>query len=93
MMKKDMEMEDMEMDSETEKEESKYGKFEEYEIKCAADAVREVEELKNNPEKLKYVKEYMKHEADVLTKSLGSISSIADLKQVRNKKFGKKEEE
>lgn len=69
-----------------EKDDPKYGKYEEYEIKCAADAVKEVEELKMDPEKLKYVQEYLKHEAEEMSKAAESISSLDDLKKVIKKK-------
>jgi hypothetical protein len=84
-------MMDMGMDQKEapEKDDPKYGKFDEYEIKCAADAVKEVEELKRDPEKLKYVQEYLKHEAEETSKAAEAISSIDDIRQVLKKKQAK----
>ena len=60
-----------------EKEKSKYGKFEEYEIKSAARTIVEAEEIKQDKEKMKYVKECLKEKAESSKKA---YMSIADMK-------------
>lgn len=73
-----------EMDSESSKEESKkYGKYGEWEIECAAKTLHEAEEIKSDPEKLKYVKAYMEQK---LVDTKKTITSIDELKALAKEK-------
>lgn len=63
------------------KEEKKeYGKFEKWEIESAARTLVEAEEIKADPEKMKYVKMCMKKKYGAAKKA---IESIDDLKSLR----------
>jgi len=77
------------MDGELETEDPKYGKFDEYEIEHAAEVLKEAEQIKADPEKMKYVKMCMEHEMEEMKTAMSSISSIEDLKTVRQKKVSK----
>ncbi len=73
-------------DKEKEKE---YGKYEDYEVEGWARTIMEAEEIKNDPEKMKYAKMCM----DKKMKAMESAySSIADLRK-KAKELSSKDEE
>lgn len=78
-----MDMMEKEMPGEEKEEKSEYGKYQEYEIKSAVRCLQEAEEIKADPEKMKYVKMCMKEDLAGLKKSLKSISSLDDVRQAR----------
>lgn len=83
----EIEIEEKEMENESSKEESgEYGKYEEWEIKSAARTLEEAEEIKADPEKMKYVKMCMEKKIKSVQKAMAQISSIADLKAIGKKK-------
>lgn len=71
----------------SEPEEKKYGKFEEYEVEQAARTLEEAEEIKADPELMKYVKMCMEDKVKSVQKAMEGISSIKDLKAVAKKKL------
>jgi len=81
-----MEEKSMPLGSEKEKEDSKYGKYEEWEIESAARTLKEAEEIKADPEKMKYVKMCMEHEMGEMKKAYDSISSIDDIRKIAKSK-------
>ena len=64
---------------------SPYGKYEEYEIKNAADTLMEAELIKKDADKMKYVQMCI----DKKMSALKEISSIDELREVRKKKTEK----
>lgn len=61
-----------------EKKKKKYGKFEDYEIEGAARTIQEAEEIKADPEKMKYVAKCLKEKASAAKKAVTSIQDIRD---------------
>ena len=61
-----------------ENKKKKYGKFEDYEIESAARTIQEAEEIKADPEKMKYVSTCLKEKADAAKKAVKSIQDIRD---------------
>lgn len=61
-----------------EKKKKKYGKFEDYEIESAARTIQEAEEIKSDPEKMKYVAKCLKEKASAAKKAVTSIQDIRD---------------
>lgn len=57
---------------------SKYGKFDEYEIKDAARTIQEAEKIKADPEKMKYVKMCMKKDLEASKKAYKSLDDIKE---------------
>jgi hypothetical protein len=66
------------------KENKKYGKFEDYEIESAARTIQEAEEIKADPEKMKYVAMCLKDKCKAAEKAVKSIKSIKDIKDAGN---------
>lgn len=60
-----------------EEKEKKYGKYDEWEIKCAVDTLLNAEEIKKDSEKMAYVKPLLDEKMNNLSKA---ISSLSDLK-------------
>lgn len=75
----------MEIEMESDSEDKKYGKYEDYEIECAARTLQEAEEIKADSEKMKYVKQYMEESLGNMKKAIGSISSTDDIRKARQK--------
>jgi hypothetical protein len=63
------------------KQPKKYGKFEYFEIESAADAIIRAEEIKADPEKMKYVKECLKKRGEATEKAVSSIDEIRQARQ------------
>jgi hypothetical protein len=63
--------------------EKKYGKFDEWEIKCAVDDLIKAEEIKNDKEKMKYVYPLLQEK---LGKTKAAIDSLEKLKSVAKEK-------
>ena len=61
---------------EVEKEDSKYGKFKEYEIKDAARTIIEAEEIKKDKEKMKYVKICLENKSEAASNAIKTIADI-----------------
>jgi hypothetical protein len=57
-------------------EKKKYGKFENYEIEHLADKMIEIEECKNDKEKMKYVLECLEEKKKGAKKSITSIEDL-----------------
>ena len=77
------------------KKETKYGKYEDWEIKGAADTLSEAEEIKADPEKMKHVEAHMNEKVAHTKKALGNIKevgSIDELKEIRKSKLKKSSE-
>lgn len=68
---------------EEEESEKEYGKWDKWEIESAARTIIEAESIKADKEKMKYVAECMKKQADGMKKA---ISSLDELKAVAKKK-------
>lgn len=66
------------MSENMEKKKSKYGKFDEYDIKNAARTITEAEEIKADEEKMKHVAECLKEKAEASKKAVNSIQDIRD---------------
>lgn len=64
-------------------EEKEYGKFDKYEIECAVDTLLRAEEIKADAEKMAYIKPLLEKKVSSMKKT---ISSISELKAVRQKK-------
>lgn len=60
-----------------------YGKYDKWEIESAMRTLIEAEEIKKDKEKMKYVAECMREQADKMGEV---ISSLDDLKKLANKK-------
>ena len=73
----------MEIEISSEKKEKKYGKYDEYEIKGAADTLIRAEEIKADKDKMKYISECMKEK---LAKVKKAVSSISDLRKLAEEK-------
>lgn len=65
-------------------EEKEYGKYDKWEIQSAARTLMEAEEIKADSEKMKYVAQCMKEQADNMA---NVINSIDDLKKLAKKKI------
>ena len=65
------------------KQEKEYGKFDKWEIEQAVRTILEAEEIKADPEKMKYVKECLMEKSDAMTKT---VKSIGELKAISKKK-------
>lgn len=74
------------MPVESEEKEKKYGKFDDWEIESAARTLAEAEEIKADPEKMKYVKMCMEEKMGGMKKALASVSSVDDLRQLAKSK-------
>ena len=79
--------EEMDAEMETEKDDPKYGKYDEWEIESAARTLKEAEEIKADTEKMKYVKMCMEHEMGEMKKAYDAlnISSTDDIRKARQK--------
>ena len=72
------------MDSESEdKMDKEYGPYDEYQVEGWAKTLEEAEEIKADPEKLKYVKQCMEEKLNNVNKA---ISSLDELKKVIKEK-------
>jgi hypothetical protein len=83
-------MKTTEVEFETEGKQKKYGKFDEWEIKCAVDTLQQAEEIKADAEKMKHVGPLLQKKVTTLQKT---ITSLQDLRDLRNKKSSEDEEE
>lgn len=79
-MEKDM---GKEMEMEVEMEDEKEGGIMDHEVECAAQDLLRAEKIKQNPELFKKAKEFLASEK----KTIDAITSIEDLKKIRNKKM------
>tara|TARA_R110002012_G_scaffold303533_1_gene505349 strand:+ start:5842 stop:6078 length:237 start_codon:yes stop_codon:yes gene_type:complete len=61
-----------------EKKKSKYGKFDEWDIKDAARTITEAEEIKKDAEKMKHVEKCLKEKAEAAKKAVKSVQDIRD---------------
>lgn len=69
---------EMEIEISTEKKEpSKYGKYSEWEVECAARTLQEAEEIKSKPELVKFVKDFL---GKKIVKTKKAIESLDDLR-------------
>lgn len=59
-----------------EKKEKKYGKYEDYEIESAVRTIVEAEEIKNDAEKMKYVKPLLSDKMQAMKKTITSIEGL-----------------
>lgn len=69
-------------------EEKEYGKFDKWEIECAVDTLIRASEIQADEEKMKYIRPLLEKKVQGLQKA---VSSLSDLKTVRQKKFGKED--
>jgi hypothetical protein len=67
-------------------EDGEYGPFEKWEIESAVRTLLEAEEIKADPEKMKYVKMCMEEKYGAVKKA---INSLSDLKAVAKEKLDK----
>lgn len=67
------------------KEEKKYGKYDEWEINSAVRTIMEAEEIKNDPEKMKYVKPLLQEKAQSMQKAINSIQDLRDIAKSKSK--------
>lgn len=67
------------------KEKSKYGKYDEWEIKDAADTLIRAEDIKSDKEKMKQVRKCLDEKFKDTKKA---ITSIQGLKDAYNEKYG-----
>lgn len=74
----------------SEEKEKKYGKYDEWEICSAVDCLLRAEEIKNDKEKMAYVKPLLDEKMGNLSKA---IRSLSDLKAVAKKKMAEEETE
>ena len=70
---------------ESDKDEKKYGKYDEWEINCAVRTIIEAEEIKADAEKMKYVGPMLEEKAAGLKKAITSIQDIRDLAKSKSK--------
>lgn len=61
-----------------EDKEKKYGKYEDYEIESAARTLAEAEEIKADPDKMKYVKMCLKKDKEAAVKAYKSLDDIRE---------------
>ena len=54
------------------------GKYRNYEIKDCARTIREAEEIKNDPDKMKYVKKCLAKDAEAMQNAITSIAGLRD---------------
>lgn len=59
--------------------EKKYGKFDEWEIKCAVEDLLKAEEIKADKEKMKYVYPLMQEKLDKTKKAIGSLEKLNEV--------------
>lgn len=71
-------MEKLSVAKNMEKKKSKYGKFDEWEIKDAARTITEAEEIKKDSEKMKYIKMCLKEKLEDAKKAIKSVQDIRD---------------
>jgi len=62
-----------------EKEEKKYGKFDEWEISSAVRTIVEAEEIKADAEKMKYVLPLLKDKAEGMKKAIMSLDDLREI--------------
>lgn len=74
----------------SEEKEKKYGKFDEWEIKCAVDTLINAEEIKNDAAKMEYVKPLLKEKMEGMSKA---ITSLEQLKAVAKEKINKSQDD
>jgi subtilisin-like proprotein convertase family protein len=72
-----------------EKEEKEYGKYDKWEVESWVRSICEAEEVKADPEKMKYVAPLLKQKMKSLEAVKKSISSIEDIRKIAK---GKSEE-
>lgn len=68
----------------SEEKEKKYGKYEEWEIKCAVEDIIRSEAVKKDAEKMKYVLPLLKEKMEGVSKA---ITSLEQLKAVAKEKI------
>lgn len=61
---------------EAEKEKSKYGKYDEYEIKDCARTIAKAEEIKQDKEKMKYVAMCLKEKKEATARAYTSVEDL-----------------
>lgn len=72
--------------------EKKYGKFDDWEIDCAVDALIRAEEIKNDSEKMKYVEPLLKEKLEKTKKAISSLTGLKAAAKERIKEIEEKEE-
>lgn len=68
-----------------EKEEKKYGKFDDWEIESAVRTIIEAEEIKQDAEKMKYVKPLLEEKLQKTQKAITSLQDLKDIAKSRTK--------
>ena len=69
----------VEIETEKEEKEKKYGDFDDWEIESAARTLMEAEEIKRDKEKMKYVGQCLKAKGEAYS---AAINSLDDLKKL-----------
>lgn len=77
------------MDAVPSKKEKKYGKYEDYEVEGWARTLQEAEEIKADPEKMKYAKMCMKKKLDAMDSAYSSIDDLKERRQELNEEDDK----
>lgn len=66
------------------KTEKKYGKYDEWEIKCDVDCLLKAEEIKADKEKMKYVGPMLMEKMDKTKKAINSLDKLKELIKAKN---------
>jgi hypothetical protein len=75
-----------------EKKPKKYGKYEDYEIESAVRTIVEAEEIKNDAEKMKYVKPLLSDKMQAMKKTISSIGELREHAEKMNDSDYEKED-
>ncbi len=68
------------------KKDKKYGKYDKWEVESWARSIMEAEEVKQDPEKMKYVKPFLEDKIKALEGVKKSVESIEDIRQIAKEK-------
>ncbi len=79
-----MSIEDIEMDKKNDDEYGQKGKFSDWEISDAASTLERAEEIKQDPELLKYVKKCLSSKVKSTKKTFNSIQDLRDYANERD---------